>query len=313
MNEDTNPIEPNPSGPTYMERLGRVGLLKKINAVREDVMKLDWKDDAYADFRGKGGFKYLTTDKLMRNFNPLFAVHGIEVCVEYGMPEFKGEVGSLSQHVLMCADISLIDIDTGAEMRYKVWGEAADSGDKAVRKACTVAVRQWLLSNFLIADGVDEVYGAAKSGFVPRSAEEQEEARSAVLALGEKPADPDAMEARKRALAEKRAARKAEKEKPAEAPSEPAEEAKAEEKAPAPSEPERPAGPKAGGRTGKAYIETLPKAERNIVDMIVEKRTALHKTGEMDEESFERMQAQLDMMEGASDLKTFKRIWGAGL
>ena len=166
------------------------GLYEKINALRGDVVKLDWAKDGYASF-GKTSYKYLPTDKIKANLAPYFHKRGLELQTRFYGLQFLPAVGNMTQHVVLQMDATIIDIDSGDSITDTVYGEAADSGDKAIGKAQTYAVKSWASNKFLIADGMDpDDIEAPGSGFKPKTPQESEGVRSKILEQGIKPTVP---------------------------------------------------------------------------------------------------------------------------
>lgn len=166
------------------------GLYEKINALRGDVIRLDWTKDGYASF-GKTSYKYLPTDKIKANLAPYFHKRGLEIQIKFYGLQFLPAVGNMTQHVVLILDATIIDIDSGESLTDTVYGEAADSGDKAIGKAQTYAIKSWASNKFLIADGMDpDDVDMPGSGFKPKTPQESEGVRSKILEQGIKPTVP---------------------------------------------------------------------------------------------------------------------------
>ena len=221
------------------------GLYEKINALRGDVIKLDWAKDGYASF-GKTSYKYLPTDKIKANLAPYFHKRGLELQIKFYGLQFLPAVGNMTQHVVLQMDATIIDIESGESMTDIVYGEAADSGDKAIGKAQTYAVKAWASNKCLIADGMDpDEIESTGNVFKPKSNSETEEVRSKVLEQGVPPVPQAPAVPKAPAI-------------PTKAPSEPVEEPKTEETPETPAEPEKPAEP------APAPVEEKPKAPAPI-------------------------------------------------
>ena len=221
------------------------GLYEKINALRGDVIRLDWTKDGYASF-GKTSYKYLPTDKIKANLAPYFHKRGLELQIKFYGLQFLPAVGNMTQHVVLQMDATIIDIESGESMTDIVYGEAADSGDKAIGKAQTYAVKAWASNKCLIADGMDpDEIESTGNVFKPKSNSETEEVRSKVLEQGVPPVPQAPAVPKAPAI-------------PTKAPSEPVEEPKTEETPETPAEPEKPAEP------APAPVEEKPKAPAPI-------------------------------------------------
>lgn len=164
----------------------RAQLYKKLNAFRADVIQCDWKDDKMVSLGGKGGYPYLSSDKIIKNLAPLLVKHGIELDVEYSeLTNYPKDVN----HWSVKATIFLTDVDTGYTATSCAYGEGSDSQDKGIAKAQTAAFKKCLSARNMIADGIDPdaVDITPVSNYYRRSAEEQEEVKSKVLANAVKP------------------------------------------------------------------------------------------------------------------------------
>lgn len=308
MSNEQNSSGTAPAEIRILDRSDRISLYRKVNALRADMMKCDWSDDKYMSY-GTSGYKYLSTDKILKTVSPLIATHGLELDVVIDDLTPRPPVGSKEQHWTIRATVSLVDIDTGAADSSVVYAEAADNADMGLRKAHTMAIKQWILSKFLIADGIEEIAMPQGTGFKPKSPEEQEEARSKVLAMGTKPTTPAKAEqstlpSKAPAKEEKAAA------KPAEAP-------KAEKGAPAPADAEKPAGPAGEAPAGKAgpiqlngfVTEKLSKVQRSMIERAATACAMLHDAKAMSDEDYDRMLDQLALIDSLQTAKTFISLY----
>ena len=169
----------------------RIAFLRKKNEARKKSMVLDWTKDKMLTLKGSGGYKYLSVEKMKRNLLPIFIGAGLDFKVDYQTIEQRGEAGYMSQHWTVECNITLTDVDTGYSETTKVFGESGDSGDKAVAKAGTYALKTWLADTFMLIDGVDPDEAVNDGGnrvFIPKSEKEQEEVKSKVFAQAIPPA-----------------------------------------------------------------------------------------------------------------------------
>lgn len=165
-------------------------LWMKISAMRKEFVSLDWKKDGFVAF-GKSNFNYLSTDKIKANLAPIFAKHNLDLNIVFREPTKLDAVGAMSQHWMVTLDATIVDLESGESITDTVFGEAADSGDKALGKAMTYAVKAWASQKFLIADGMDpDAAEVGGSSFRPKTVTETEEVRSKVLEQGVKPPAP---------------------------------------------------------------------------------------------------------------------------
>lgn len=172
-------------------------VLRKLNTIRGMVLTMDWVPDKVMKIgqdRSKW-YNYLSIDKIKANLGPIFAKAGVEIIPRYEDIQFRGAIGNMSQHITLTMVVDAVDIETGAYVTYRTPGEAADSGDKALSKAQTYALKSWLSTIFLLAEGFDPdmTDGEAADGlkaFTRPSATEAVEMKSKVLDAGVKPAKP---------------------------------------------------------------------------------------------------------------------------
>lgn len=152
--EDVETIEPPVARPAskYSPEV-----LRKLNAIRGMTITMDWTPDKVMKIgqdRTKW-YPYLSIDKIKSNLGPAFAKAGLEIIPSYEDIQFKGAIGNMSQHVVLTMVVDVVDIDTGASVSYRTPGEAGDSGDKAISKAQTYALKSWLSTIFMLGEGFD--------------------------------------------------------------------------------------------------------------------------------------------------------------
>lgn len=157
-----------------------VSYLKKINELRKDIAKCDWKDNKMCNL-GKGSYSYISTDKIKAQMMPLFVRHGLHWHIKHSdVKMLEGTEGSTS-HWLIQLKITLTDCDTGYSEEYEVFGEGVDFGDKGLAKAETYAIKSWLSDVGLIANGIDpDAVGKFTSDYLPKTPSENEEIMSKV-------------------------------------------------------------------------------------------------------------------------------------
>lgn len=276
------------------------GLLTKMSDLRKEMLTKDWADDKMFTMGGKGGYSYLSADKVKKTLAPLFSKHGIELKCEFNDLQYREPIGNMSQHWTIRLDMTMIDVETGEEMTSSVYGEAGDSGDKGVSKAQTCAIKQWVFSEFFIADGIDPDaamdFGASNSGFYKKSAEEKEEVVSKVLSQGIKAKKKD--EPKEEPKPEPKP-----KEEPKEEPKKaPKEEPKPELKA---EEPVKEEAPKTGG-----FKPTGPQAKAiQRIEDVWEQRA---KAGEVTPEEYNAMSMARATMASAADAVAFIKTYKVG-
>lgn len=167
------------------ENKDRIAFLKKKAEARKAASQLDWTKDRNFSYGTKPGFKYLSVEKMKRNLLPVFLDAGLDFKFDYQNLQKSEAIGSMSQHWTLECVATLTDIDTGYFETTTVFGEAGDSGDKAIGKASTYALKTWLSDTFMLIDGIDpdaEPEMVSSRSFVPKSDKEQEEVKSKVFA-----------------------------------------------------------------------------------------------------------------------------------
>ena len=148
-------------------------------------MGLNWDKDKAFSFGNKPGYRYLSVEKMKRNLLPIFMEFGLDFKFDYGNLQKSEPIGSMSQHWILECTASLTDVDTGYTETTIVYGESGDSGDKAIAKASTYALKTWLADTFMLIDGVDpdqEPEPVISKTFIPKTDKEQEEVKSKVFA-----------------------------------------------------------------------------------------------------------------------------------
>lgn len=267
------------------EDLERVAFLKKKNEARKRASALDWEKDGIFSMGGRVGYRYLTIAKMKRNLLPVFTDVGLDFKFDYNCAEQHEAIGNMSQHWVLQCTATLTDVDTGYSEVTTVYGQSGDSGDKAIAKASTYALKTWLSDTFMLIDGIDPDQGVeAPKAFTPRSDREQEEVKSKVFENAVKP--PEAEEKKLRPVTPKTAKGVV----PKKADDKPKEEA---EDAPA-SEPEQ-TEEKSDGEKALENLKKQAKAEfkmstpqQKIVDNIVAKWSEKAKNGELSTEEYEQ-------------------------
>ena len=255
----------------------------RLRALRTEVLRCDWTCDKYLSLPGNKGYPYMSSDKCRRNLAPLIAKHGFEFIPEFSDLKREELYGNVTNHWSVKLRGTLYDAFTGRSISATVYGENGSSDDKGIIKAQTAAIKQWILSVFLLADGVDvdAPEPVATGTFVKK--EEAEEVKSKVLSQGVKPSEP----AKPRKPEPKKEEPKPEPKKEEPKQDEPAEAVKESEK-----EPESEAESASESKVDAGMVE-LPKElapiHRNAITKIVERYTEKAKNGEMDPETFNKM------------------------
>lgn len=122
---------------------------RKLSKLREVLNKMDWEPDGT---NVKQGYKYLTHTKIKGNMSNALVQSRLEWDIQYGELQYRPEIGNMSQHYIIEAKATVFDIDNPEKFRtYTAYGEAADSGDKAMAKAQTNAFKNILSNVFMLS------------------------------------------------------------------------------------------------------------------------------------------------------------------
>jgi hypothetical protein len=113
------------------------------------IAKLNTADTGAAKYRFRG------VEQAMNEMSPILVNHGITVTARYSdlsiMERVKGDPkdGKASRFVTLKGAFTFA-ADDGSNVTSEVYGEAMDSGDKAVIKAQSVAFRTALFQQFVV-------------------------------------------------------------------------------------------------------------------------------------------------------------------
>lgn len=160
---------------------------KKFNELRSDVIQQDWTKDKKMVSPGMY-YDYLSADKVKQKMSPIFTRHGLEYTLSVDEPKLLDPLGQKGlQHWLSSVNVTYIDIETGYMTPVrKFWGEGSDVLDKGMKKSVTEAIKQWLMCDFLIAEGIDTEVASAGEAY--RAVEKNEvEVKSALEEARVKP------------------------------------------------------------------------------------------------------------------------------
>lgn len=270
--EEQKPEEPVNDDPDFARRL---------KALRGEVLKCDWSCDKYLKLGATSGYPYMSSDKCRRNVAPLIAKYGFEFVPEFSELKMEQAYANVPNHWTVKLKGTLYDAFTGRSITATVYGENGSTDDKGVIKAQTAAIKQWILSVFMLADGVDVDAPEPVAGGSFQRKEDAEEVKSKVLSQGVKPSEPLKPKKPVEKPAEKAPEKPVEKPKPAEAP-------KVEKPVEKLSEPKQEA--KIDGPVGMVKLpDDMAPIHKNAIVKIVEKYVEKAKNGEMDSETFNTM------------------------
>ena len=131
---------------------------KKLRYLRKVISEQDWTDDGrfVVPSNPSKNYTYVTADKAKKNLNAAMMETGLEIIVRYSDLQFHTGIGSMTQHVSVICHMTVYDPDTpDTGIVFEAFGEAADSGDKAINKAQTDGIKQIIFNVWLVADNSD--------------------------------------------------------------------------------------------------------------------------------------------------------------
>lgn len=124
-------------------------VLGALHRTRAAIDDLDWSLDGYND---KQGYRFLSHRKMKANMNKALLTANAEFIVSYDSYEMKEPIGMMKQHYVIEATGTFFDVESGESLVFKAFGEAADSGDKAIGKAQTNAYKSLIAQTFQISE-----------------------------------------------------------------------------------------------------------------------------------------------------------------
>ncbi len=211
MEENERPVPPVPknkepetpavipsAGPTVCPTIPEMvkydpNVMKKLNQLRAKVAVMDWTPDKVMTLQGRST-PYVSIMKIKGNFAPALADVGLEMDLFFDELTKLPAIGNMSQHWMVTLYARFIDVETGASHMTRVYGEAADTGDKAIKKVQTCALSVWLSNYWLVSSDMDVMIAPTdddeQAGFKKKNPQETEEVRSKILDNAVKPATP---------------------------------------------------------------------------------------------------------------------------
>ena len=128
----------------------KLTLNQRISKFVEILSQEDWAPDGHND---KQGYWFISHKKIKRNVSKASLDAGLVWKIDYDSLTPCEAVGMMKQHYIIRAVGRLSDVnDANSCETYIAYGEAADSGDKAISKAQTSAFKAIINNNFFIAD-----------------------------------------------------------------------------------------------------------------------------------------------------------------
>lgn len=139
---------------------------ERLSDFRYGVKNCDWEPDGV---NTNQGWTFLSESKIKSQINPLLAVNKLEWSVKYQNLMVLEAVGSMKQHYVVDCHVTIFDVYSDEKVEYSAFGEGADSGDKAISKAQTNALKNVIANNFLLSSYNAESEGMIESTVSKRS------------------------------------------------------------------------------------------------------------------------------------------------
>ena len=134
------------------------GFFEKLAKFRGLLNKMDWSPDGVNTHQN---YRFLSESKMKGQIGPALVDAGLEWRATYSDVKMLDAVGSMRTHVLLTLTVELFDDTCSAT--YVAYGTAADSGDKAMSKAQTNALKNVIANNWLVSAFDSETEGELES------------------------------------------------------------------------------------------------------------------------------------------------------
>lgn len=156
--------------------MSQADFFKKLSKFQETLSSQDWSPDGRNE---KQGYAFVSHKKMKRNVSKALLDAGLVWQISFGDVVIGEPIGTMKQHFTVKATARISDMDDpNAFCEYHAFGEAADSGDKALSKAQTSGFKAIINNNFFIADieadaeeiieNNDSIKAATESGYEAR-------------------------------------------------------------------------------------------------------------------------------------------------
>lgn len=151
----------------------RLSLHQKVGRFVQVLTAQDWTPDGYNKTQD---YYFVSHKKMKKNVSKAATETGLVWSIDYDDLTVRDPIGSMKQHYTVRATARLTDADDGSQyVEYHGYGEAGDSGDKALAKAQTSGFKAIINNNFFVADidnetesiieNQDSIKAEAKSGY----------------------------------------------------------------------------------------------------------------------------------------------------
>lgn len=124
--------------------------MERLNAFRKSVNGMDWSPDGVNPSQN---YKFLSNQKMKGNVGKALADNGLEWIVSYTDLQIMPPIGErMGQHYIIKATATIMDTTSDDTLDWVAYGEAADSGDKAISKAQTNAFKNLIANNLMVSE-----------------------------------------------------------------------------------------------------------------------------------------------------------------
>ena len=126
-----------------------------------EKLSLAMKSCSYIEKTGENtfhGYSYVTSSDVLERVNDALTSVGLITAVTptlLDLREVQTAKGNIDKHATISVTISIIDVETGESVQISGIGSGQDSGDKAIMKAETAAIKYAYMLSFCIATGDD--------------------------------------------------------------------------------------------------------------------------------------------------------------
>ena len=131
----------------------------KLATFRGLLNEMDWSPDGV---NAHQNYRFLSESKMKGQIGPALTKAGLEWRATYSDVRMLDPVGSMRTHIMLTMTVELSDED-GNTATYTAFGTAADSGDKAMSKAQTNALKNLIANNWLVSAYDSETEGEIES------------------------------------------------------------------------------------------------------------------------------------------------------
>lgn len=145
---------------------------ERYMAFRKEVSQMDWEADGT---NTNQGYTYLSEHKIKGQLAPALVKHDLGLKTDYDDLRILEPVGSMKQHYIVRVTVTIFEVVDGQpdgdcfgkQICFTAYGEGADSGDKAISKTHTNALKNAIANNLLLSSysvkGEDAIESKASS------------------------------------------------------------------------------------------------------------------------------------------------------